>query len=53
MNKHKLDADALKVEAFETTAELTWSTDTVVDADGCVCFAPPCICTAGADCTQG
>lgn len=38
-----LDAGALKVESFGTAPG---------DAAGCVCDYPPCICTAGEDCTS-
>ena len=24
----------------------------VQDPGGCICFAPPCVCSAGPDCTQ-
>lgn len=52
MNKHKLNADSLKVEAFETISGPTAPGDTVADGGDCICFAPPCICTNGPDCTQ-
>lgn len=42
MRRHGLDPDALKVESFGTSPG---------DASGCVCDYPPCICTAGEDCT--
>jgi hypothetical protein len=54
MRKHKLEVASLKVEAFSTITDPTSPTDTAVDQpNGCVCFAPPCVCTAGPDCTQG
>lgn len=53
MRKHKLHADALKVESFDTITDSTDVRGAVEDQpDGCICFAPPCICTAGPDCTQ-
>jgi hypothetical protein len=42
MRRHSLDPEALQVESFGTAPG---------DADGCVCDYPPCICTAGEDCT--
>jgi hypothetical protein len=47
MKKHKLNAENLKVEAFETSPS-----QRDVAVDGCICLAPPCICSAGPDCTQ-
>lgn len=53
MKKHKLQAESLKVEAFSITDPAT-GTDTAVDQpNGCVCFAPPCICTAIPEECQG
>lgn len=51
MDKHKLKADSLKVESFDIAAP-TETRETVRDPGGCICFAPPCICSAGPDCTQ-
>ncbi|HEX2079818.1 MAG TPA: hypothetical protein VHG08_19030 [Longimicrobium sp.] len=50
MKKLKLKAEKLVVESFETftTPE---ASDTVPQREGCICFAPPCGCTAGPDCT--
>ncbi len=42
MNKHRLQVETLAVESFGTGPG---------DVDGCVCDYPPCICTAGEDCT--
>lgn len=52
MNKHKLKAESLKVESFDIIADPAEPRETVRDPGGCICFAPPCICSAGADCTQ-
>lgn len=53
MNKLKLEAESLKVESFGTITDPTDpSGGTVRDPGGCICFAPPCICSAGPDCTQ-
>lgn len=52
MKKNKLNAESLKVESFDTSASPTQFGDTAVDAGNCICFAPPCICSAGPDCTQ-
>jgi hypothetical protein len=43
MSRHRLQVEALDVETFGTSEP--------VGADGCVCDYPPCICTAGEDCT--
>lgn len=43
MNKDRLQVEALTVESFGTGEP--------GDVDGCVCDYPPCICTAGEDCT--
>jgi hypothetical protein len=55
MRKHKLHVDALKIESFNTIADPTDVRGTVPDEPGagCICFAPPCICSAGPDCTAG
>jgi hypothetical protein len=45
MNKHRLKVECLKVESFGTSGP--------GDLEGCVCDYPPCICTAGEDCTTG
>lgn len=50
MKKHKLNAESLKVEAFETSS--SDADVTVKDPGNCICLAPPCICSAGPDCTQ-
>ena len=50
MKKLTLKAEKLVVESFETFATPE-ATDTVQAIGGCVCLAPPCICTAGPDCT--
>jgi hypothetical protein len=52
MNKLKLQAENLQVVSFDTIADPTETRGTVRDPGGCICFAPPCICTAGPDCTQ-
>lgn len=52
MIRHKLEAEALQVESFDTA--ITDSVDSrggVDQPNGCICFAPPCGCTAGPDCT--
>lgn len=52
MIKHKLEAESLKVESFDTITDPTDPRGTVKDnPGGCVCFAPPCVCSAGPDCT--
>lgn len=52
MFRHKLDAEALAVESFETLINDDRETRGTVPVDrGCICFAPPCICSAGPDCT--
>jgi hypothetical protein len=43
MNRHRLAVETLNVESFGTQGP--------VDVGGCVCDYPPCICTAGEDCT--
>jgi hypothetical protein len=54
MIKHKLQAESLKVESFDTITDPTDTRGTVKDnPGGCICFAPPCICSAGPDCTAG
>jgi hypothetical protein len=50
MKKHTLQAEKLVVESFETFSTPD-RTDTVEQIGGCICFAPPCICSAGPDCT--
>lgn len=50
MKKLTLKAEKLVVESFETFTTLEAS-DTVPQDNGCICFAPPCICSAGPDCT--
>lgn len=45
MNKFKLEAESLKVESFDTIAISADARGTVAPG-GCVCFAPPCICSA-------
>lgn len=50
MKKLKLHAEMLSVQSFSTT-EPSEPSGTVRDPGGCICFAPPCICTAGPDCT--
>jgi hypothetical protein len=53
MTKHKLEAESLKVESFGTITDPTDSVGTVKpNPGGCICFAPPCICSAGPDCTS-
>jgi hypothetical protein len=53
MIKHKLEAESLKVESFNTITDPTDLRGTVADnPGGCICLAPPCICSAGPDCTQ-
>ena len=52
MIRHKLEAESLKVESFDTLITDSDTRGTVVDQpNGCICFAPPCICSAGPDCT--
>lgn len=53
MRKHKLEAESLKVVSFDTITDSTDSRGTVDQPNGCICFAPPCICSAGPDCTTG
>jgi hypothetical protein len=51
MTKHKLHVEALKVESFNTITDPTDVRGTVKpNPGGCICFAPPCICTNGPDC---
>lgn len=51
MKKHKLHVDALKIDSFNTITDPTDSRGTVAELpNGCICFAPPCICSAGPDC---
>lgn len=53
MRKHKLHMDSLKIESFSTIAAPEDVRGTVNEKpNGCICFAPPCICSAGPDCTQ-
>jgi hypothetical protein len=53
VTKHKLEAESLKVESFDTIADPTDARGTVrPDPANCICFAPPCICSNGPDCTQ-
>lgn len=49
--KFKLKAESLMVESFTTSTEPGEPRETVKDPEYCICFAPPCICTAGPDCT--
>lgn len=49
MKTLQLKAEKLVVESFETFPATDVSED-VHRPDGCICFAPPCICTAGPDC---
>lgn len=53
MRKHKLHVDALKIESF-SIVDPSDGRGTTPDkpGGGCICFAPPCICSAGPDCTQ-
>lgn len=51
MIRHKLEAEALQVESFDTIVDSTHTRGTVDQPNGCICFAPPCICSAGPDCT--
>lgn len=51
MNKFKLKAETLMVESFHTITEPGEPRETVKDPQYCICFAPPCVCTAGPDCT--
>ena len=53
MTRHKLQAESLKVESFTTITDPTDPRGTVKDHGGCICLAPPCICSAGPDCTAG
>lgn len=54
MRKHKLHIDALKIETFSTIADPASPVVNQPDRpNGCICFAPPCICSAGPDCTEG
>lgn len=48
MSSLKLDPGTLAVESFGTVDD---PEEPVTDPGGCICFAPPCICTAGPDCT--
>lgn len=49
MKKHKLQAEKLEVQSFQTITDPTDPRGTA-EPGGCICFAPPCICTAGPDC---
>lgn len=40
-----LDIQSLSVQSFATAP--------AVAPEDCICFAPPCICTAAADCVTG
>ena len=40
-----LDIQSLSVQSF--------ATESVAAPEDCICFAPPCICTAADDCTTG
>ncbi len=51
MTKHTLEAESLKVESFDTITDPTDPRGTR-DPEYCICFALPCICSAGPDCTQ-
>lgn len=53
MPKHKLEVESLKVESFDAITDPTDVRGTVDQPNGCICFAPPCICSAGPDCTGG
>lgn len=48
MNRFKLKPESVMVESFHTVAG---PGDTMNDPQHCICFAPPCICTAGPDCS--
>ena len=53
MTKHRLHAEALKVESFQTITDPTDARGTTEpNPADCICFAPPCICTNNVDCTQ-
>jgi hypothetical protein len=52
MNKLTLQVETLKVESFSAITDPAEARGTVQDPGGCICFAPPCICSAGPDCTQ-
>ena len=53
MKKHRLRAEALKVESFNPITEPGDVRGTGgADPANCICFAPPCICTNNVDCTQ-
>jgi hypothetical protein len=47
----KLKLEKLLVASFITTPGEP-SPGPVTPGNGCVCFAPPCICSAGPDCTD-
>lgn len=51
MDKHRLNLDSLSVKSFSTITEPTTTTGPDRPAGTCVCFAPPCVCSAGPDCT--
>ncbi|HEX8391213.1 MAG TPA: hypothetical protein VF665_02555 [Longimicrobium sp.] len=53
MKKLTLRIADLAVKSFTTITEpnTTVATDADRPGGGCVCFAPPCICSAGPDCT--
>jgi len=54
MTKHKLEAESLRVESFDTITDPTDPRGTTPpDPANCICFAPPCICTNGVDCVTG
>lgn len=51
MTRHKLHVEALTVESFDTITDPTDVRGTVKpNPGGCICFAPPCICSNGPDC---
>ena len=50
MKQSRLSLESLAVESFPTTAAPRDARGTQAP-DGCVCLAPPCVCSAGPDCT--
>lgn len=47
----KLTLEKLIVETFIISPDEP-NPDPNTPGQGCICFAPPCICSAGPDCTQ-
>ena len=53
MNKLTLNIDSLAVKSFATITDPNTTVGPDRPAGGtCICFAPPCICSAGPDCVR-